>query len=153
MFLRFYLTNTSQTPQFALGRLTVDVDAREVHFGPRRLDRAASNAHCRDYPGVKQTRELRQLQCWSTNWSDTLQDTSVKPIKLSSVISAFPLGPEHSQLQVGAGRDRKSHMTLIGFEPMIFLQTFRSANHYATGDSTTSCLLSASFYSALYLKK
>ena len=42
-------------------------DAMEVHFGLRLLDRAADHAHCHNYPGVNQTRELRHLQCWSSH--------------------------------------------------------------------------------------
>ena len=42
-------------------------DAMEVHFGLRLLDRAADHAHCHDYPGVNQARELRHLHCWSSN--------------------------------------------------------------------------------------
>ena len=38
-------------------------DAMEVHFGLRLLD----HAYCHNYPGVNQARELRHLQCWSSN--------------------------------------------------------------------------------------
>ncbi len=68
-------------------------DAMEVHFGLRLLDRAADHAHCHNYPGVNQARELRHLQCWSSNQSNTLKDASVKWMKLGCVVPAFPLGP------------------------------------------------------------
>ena len=42
-------------------------DAMEVHFGFRLLDRAADHAYCHNYSGVNQARELRHLQCWSSN--------------------------------------------------------------------------------------
>ena len=58
-------------------------DAMEVHFGLRLLDRAADHAYCHNYPGVNQTRELRHLQCWSSNYSNTLKDSSAKWMKLS----------------------------------------------------------------------
>ena len=42
-------------------------DAMKIHFGLRLLDRAAAHAYCHNYPGVNQARELRLLQCWSSN--------------------------------------------------------------------------------------
>ena len=42
-------------------------NAMEVHFGLRLLDRATDHAYCHNYPGVNQARELRHLQCWSSN--------------------------------------------------------------------------------------
>ena len=42
-------------------------DVMKVHFGLRLLDRAADDAYCHNYPGVNQARELRHLQCWSSN--------------------------------------------------------------------------------------
>ena len=68
-------------------------DAMEVHFGLRLLDRAADHAYCHNYPGVNQARELRHLQCWSSNQSNTLKGASVKWMKLGCVVPAFPLGP------------------------------------------------------------
>ena len=42
-------------------------DAMAVHFNLRLLNRAADHAYCQNYPGVNQVRELRHLQCWSSN--------------------------------------------------------------------------------------
>ena len=64
----------------------INEDAMEVHFGLRLLEMVADHAYCHNYPGVKQARELRHLQCWSSN-------TSVKSMKLGCVVPAFPLGP------------------------------------------------------------
>ena len=43
-------------------------DAVEVRVGLRLPDRAADHAaYCHNYPRVNQARELRHLQCWSSN--------------------------------------------------------------------------------------
>ena len=49
-----------------LMRMITD-DAMKIHFGLRLLDRAADHTYCHNYPGVNQARELRHLQCWSSN--------------------------------------------------------------------------------------
>ena len=60
----------------------------------RLLDRAEDHAHCHNYLGVNQARELRHLQCWSNNQNNyTLKTASVKWMKLGCVVPAFPLGP------------------------------------------------------------
>ena len=61
-------------------------DAMEVHFGLRLLEKVADHTYCHNYPRVNQARELRHLQCLSSN-------TSVKWMKLGCVVPAFPLGP------------------------------------------------------------
>ena len=53
--------------QWSMRMRMITDDAMEVHFGLRLLDRAADHAYCHNYPGVNQTRELRHLQCWSSN--------------------------------------------------------------------------------------
>ena len=53
--------------QWSMRMRMITDDAMEVHFGLRLLDRAADHAHCHNYPGVNQARELRHLQCWSSN--------------------------------------------------------------------------------------
>ena len=53
-------------------------DDMEVHFGLRLFDWTADHANCHNYPGVNQARELRHLQCWSGNKSNTLKGASVK---------------------------------------------------------------------------
>ena len=45
----------------------ITYDAMKVHFDLRLLDRAADHAYCHNYPGVNQDRELRRLECWSSN--------------------------------------------------------------------------------------
>ena len=47
--------------------MITDDDAVEVLFGLSLLDRAADQAHCHNYPGVTQARELRHLRCSSSN--------------------------------------------------------------------------------------
>ena len=43
-------------------------DAMVVHFGLILFYRAVvDHAYCRNYPGVNQARDLRHLQCWSSN--------------------------------------------------------------------------------------
>ena len=77
-------------------------------FGLRLLDRAANHASCHNYPGVNQARELWHLQCWSSNQSNTLKDASMEWMKLGCLVPAFPLGPKHSQLWVGASQGLKN---------------------------------------------
>ena len=103
-------------------------DAMEVHFGLRLLDRAADHAYCHNYPGVYRARELRHLQCWSNNYSNTLKDEA----RLCG--SSLPIGPI-ALPALGRSRPgpKKSHMTLMGFEPQTFRPTVRRANHCATG--------------------
>ena len=73
--------------------LFYDLIAMKVPFGLRLLDRAADHTYCHNCSGVNQARELRHLQCWSSNYSNTLKDVSVKWMKLGCVVPIFPLGP------------------------------------------------------------
>ena len=58
-------------------------DAMKVHFGLRLPDRTADHDYCHNYPGVDQAWELWHLWCWSSNYSNTLKDSSAKWMKLS----------------------------------------------------------------------
>ena len=63
-------------------------------------------------------------------------------MKLDFEVPAFPLGPWHSQLWVGASEAGKSHMSLTGFVPGTDIRfTFPSANHYATGSYLLKLLI------------
>ena len=67
-------------------------DAMEVHFSLRLLDRVADHAYCQNYPDVNPAWEPWHLQCWSSHYSDTLKEASMKGRKLSCVVSAYPWG-------------------------------------------------------------
>ena len=54
---------------------------------------------------------FKNLHCWSSN-QNNLKDKSLKWMKLTCVVQAFPLSPQHSQLCIGNGQSlKKSHMT------------------------------------------
>ena len=53
--------------QWSMRMRVITDDTMKVHFSLRLLDRATDHAYCHKYPGVNQVRELRHLQCWSSN--------------------------------------------------------------------------------------
>lgn len=75
-----------------------------ISFCFRLPDKGAKQAFCHNYPSVNHAWELRRLRCWSINQSNILKRPSVKRIKFSCMVLAFPLGLEQSQLLVGASQ-------------------------------------------------
>ena len=73
---------------------TVTVDATEVHYGLRLLDRAADHVYCHNYIQVlTRPRYCGTCSVGQAHWRNSLKDASVKWTKLGCVVPTFPLGP------------------------------------------------------------
>ena len=101
----------------------------DVHFGLRPPGKTWDHAHCDNYPVVNLAQALQYLWCWSGHQSSTVKDASSEWMKLGCMVQAFPLGPQHPLLRMGAGQGWRTAW-LVGFEHTTFRPAVHYVNHY-----------------------